>query len=286
MLLLVNTTDKIQVVTDAAATTDVVASYIDSNNSDPPALKGSTSGRQLSAISTATTTDVVAAPAASTLRSVRTMNICNKSASTTVGVTVLYNANGTTYQLHKVNLRAGETLTYDEDLGWFVHEVRTNPKTALLASDFTNSSVTPAEVTGLSLVTGLGTFYFRYMLRYQTAATTTGIRLSANHAGTVSWFTQNLYWVDNSATASTAAADQDAVGAAGQVLGAMAARVKSTAGLGTTISVDTANADMMAILEGICEVTVDGELELWAGSEVAASNAVIKTGSMLVLTKA
>jgi hypothetical protein len=61
-LLLANTTDKLQLVTSQAADVDVVSTYMDSSNADPPVVKGSTSGRQLAtAITTATTTDIVAA---------------------------------------------------------------------------------------------------------------------------------------------------------------------------------------------------------------------------------
>jgi hypothetical protein len=57
MLLLASTTDKIQVITSAAGQVDVHASWVD--------LSGTTitAGRTNTRISTATTTDVVGAPA-------------------------------------------------------------------------------------------------------------------------------------------------------------------------------------------------------------------------------
>jgi len=113
MLLLVATTDKLQLVTSAAVAVDVHASYMDYNGSTV------TPGRQNTAISTATTTDIVGVPGASTQRNIKTLHIRNKSASTPDDVTVLYNQNGTTYELHKVTLRPGECLEYIEGVGFF-----------------------------------------------------------------------------------------------------------------------------------------------------------------------
>jgi hypothetical protein len=67
-------------------------------------------------------------------------------------------------------------------------------------------------------------------------------------------------------------------------VGAFSARAKSTAGWGTTISNDAANADMLIIIEGTMEVTASGNIELWHGSELAAASTV-KAGSNLVITK-
>ena len=64
----------------------------------------------------------------------------------------------------------------------------------------------------------------------------------------------------------------------------MASRAKGTAGRGTTLSVDTINADMMMVIEGLMIVTVAGDLQLYHGSENAVAT-TIKTGSSLVLTK-
>lgn len=284
MLLLTNAgTDKLQLVTDAAVTVDVHASWIDRHTS----TFEQTIGRTNTAITTATTTDIVATPGSSTSRVVKTMHIRNKDATSSVVVTVVYDQNGTDFELHKATLLAGESLEYIEGIGFFLLEAPdvTNPLTvARLSANQSNSTTTPSEVSGLTVATGTGTYAFKYYLITQSAATTTGQRFSVNHDGTVTEFVYLWRWVDTSATASTAAADQDAVGAAGQAVGAMAARAKSTAGAGTTISVDSANADMLIIIEGIAVVTVAGNLELWHGSEVAAASTV-KAGSSLLLTK-
>lgn len=152
MLLLVATTDKIQVVTSVAATVDVHASFMDASNADPPAVKGSTSGRQNTAISTATTTDVVAAPASSTTRNVKTLHIFNKDSANTTDVTVLYNQNGTTFQLWKSTLAPGEALEYVEGLGWFEAQASVAPLNPVMSTaDQTVGASTTAYLTSSGL---------------------------------------------------------------------------------------------------------------------------------------
>jgi hypothetical protein len=112
VLILSATTDKIQVITDAARTVDVHATYVDLSTAG-----AATPGRQNTAISTATTTDIVSAPAASTYRNIKFLTIRNKDAST-VTVTVQYNANGTLTELVKMVLTTGEELHFIEGDGW------------------------------------------------------------------------------------------------------------------------------------------------------------------------
>jgi hypothetical protein len=158
--------------------------------------------------------------------------------------------------------------------------------TKLLAADAANSTITPAKVTGLDkTAVQPGTYSFKYVIRYQTAIATTGIRFDVNFSGTVTSFVWNEWWVDTAATASAATPDQDEIIAASAVPGAFASRAKGTAGRGTTLSVDTANADMLIIIEGLMVVTVAGDLQLYSGSEIASSAATVKAGSALILTQ-
>lgn len=282
MINLVLTTDKLDLISGAAVTLDVHASWVDVTGTPQVATPGKTN----TAITTATTTDIVAAPGASTFRNVKTINVRNKHATLSCDVTIRFNANGTAFELHKVTLRAGEVLEYIEGIGWFVVPVATSPqlRTAKLGSDQSNSTTTLTELTGMSLTTGLGTFTFKYSILYQAAATTTGVRFSVNHTGTVTAFVANETFLGAATLASDAAPDQDVVTAASGLVQGFAARAKATTGWGTTVSVDTANADMLAIIEGLMIVTVDGDIELWHGSEVAAASTV-KAGASLELVR-
>lgn len=113
MLLLTSTSDKIQVVTAAAVSTiDVHCSYVDNNAGTI------TPGRANTIISTATTTDVIAAPGSGVQRNVKGIYITNTSATTSSQVTVLHTDGTNAADLMGVALLPGENLTYREDGSW------------------------------------------------------------------------------------------------------------------------------------------------------------------------
>jgi hypothetical protein len=114
MLLLAATTDKLQLVTDVICDVDTYAAMMDYTTVVAPVAP------QLATIVTATTTDIVAAPATSTTRNVKHLNIRNAHASIAVTVTVLFNRSATVYELFKARLSPGDTLEYQEGVGWFV----------------------------------------------------------------------------------------------------------------------------------------------------------------------
>jgi hypothetical protein len=69
-------------------------------------------------------------------------------------------------------------------------------------------------------------------------------------------------------------------------MGAFSSRAKSTAGHGVLVSADGANADVLAIIEGLITVTVAGDLQLYCGAEASAAGTVsVMPGSVLRLTK-
>jgi hypothetical protein len=114
-MFLTSTSDIIRVVTGSAvANIEVSASWVDLTSS------AATPGRTLTEISTATTTTVVAAPAASTYRNVRHLNIINNNASASCAVTVQHFDGTTSIDIEKVTLKAGESLVICED-GEFRH---------------------------------------------------------------------------------------------------------------------------------------------------------------------
>jgi hypothetical protein len=156
---------------------------------------------------------------------------------------------------------------------------------ASLASDATaNATTTAAKITGLDLVVGPGIYQFQYFIRYVSSVTTTGVKFSVNHTGTLTAFLCNMRYVDAAATASTGAHSQAANASTAHVMGAYSARAKSnTASMGPTLSADS-TGDMFMILEGILVVSVSGNIELYHASETAASTTV-KAGSSLMLVK-
>lgn len=137
--------------------------------------------------------------------------------------------------------------------------------------DTTANSVALTEATNLSQTLAAGTYTFKYHVIYRSNDATDGIRLAVNYTGTNGSFVWWWQFSDTAATASTGAVDQDYVTTAGAVRGGYASRAKSTTTRGLTVSVDTANADTMIIIEGVFVATGAGDLELWAGNETAGA---------------
>lgn len=109
--LLASSTDKLQLASSNAVNLDIHASYTDL------ASGTATPGRQNTAMTAAATTDILAAPGTG-VRTLKGLNIRNKSGTATI-VTVLYDANGTDYELYSDTLNGGEHLTFTEGIGWY-----------------------------------------------------------------------------------------------------------------------------------------------------------------------
>ncbi len=134
MLLLTTTSDEIRVTTDSAATVDVHASFADR------AAGVDTAGSQNTAISSVATTTVVSPPGGSVVRNVRRLRVRNKSAATSVTVTVeLYN--GTAYELEKRVLGPGQGLEFTDQGGFLplpTGGVQTRPHFGVVAGAMGN----------------------------------------------------------------------------------------------------------------------------------------------------
>lgn len=141
MIILSSTSDKLQVVTSAAVTVDSHASWMDYNGSTV------TPGRTNSAITTATTTDVVASPGASTQRNVKSLHLRNKHASSSTGIIVKHTDGTTAVELLSCTLFAGECLEYVEGQGFRIYDANGQPKIGGLAVD---PSVNQFRLTGVS----------------------------------------------------------------------------------------------------------------------------------------
>jgi hypothetical protein len=117
VLLLTSTSDKVQVVTGQAADIEVHASWMDNNAGTI------TPGRTNTAsITSATTTDVVAAPASSVQRNVKHLNITNNHASQSCVVSVVHTDGTNAEELMEVTLLAGENLVLDAMGRWAHHD--------------------------------------------------------------------------------------------------------------------------------------------------------------------
>lgn len=113
MLLLTSTSDIVRVVTGAAASVVVHASYVDNN------AGAITPGRtNTAAITSATTTTVVGSPGASVQRNLKLLSINNNHATASTQVTVQHYDGTTSEDLISVTLLPGEHLGFDENGAW------------------------------------------------------------------------------------------------------------------------------------------------------------------------
>ena len=115
MINLASTSDAISVVTSAAGAVQVHASFVDLNGTT------ATPGRiNTPSIATATTTAIVPAPAASTVRGVNNLSIVNASATITNTVTVNHTDGTNNLQLITMVLAPYQALRYIDGSGWSV----------------------------------------------------------------------------------------------------------------------------------------------------------------------
>lgn len=112
MLLLTSTGDLVRVVTSAAGDIQVHASYVDVNGTTI------TPQRTNTLITTATTTTIVASPAASTQRNVKGLYITNNSSSVSQNIAVTHTDGTNVVELIQFILLPGENLGYREDGSW------------------------------------------------------------------------------------------------------------------------------------------------------------------------
>lgn len=277
MLLLASTSDLLRVVTSAAITVDVHASWVDSDGSSR------TPGRTNTLISTATTTTVVASPASATVRTVKTLTIRNRHGSTACDVTVLHSDGTNVPELVKATLNAGDALHYDEHQGFTVRDLFGRVKerddnllasaspdftTVVLGSDQTNNNGTAntiADVTGLSFsVTAGSTYWFRFLVMYTAAATTTGSRWSVNGPASP---TLLIFRSEYSLSATTQTLNEGL-----SAYDTPAASSASSAATGSNV----------AKVEGFITPSASGTVILRFASEVSASAIVAKAGSLLL----
>ena len=172
-------TDKLQIITYNAKTIDVHATHIDYSAASPPVVSAPT--RTNSAIASATTTDIVAKPAAGT-RILKTLHVRNKDTAFNI-VTVQFNANGTITELYKTFMFPGGAFQYKDGYGF---EYLTQPDGKHVLAYATPVDVdTAADNTTLTNITNINfpyeanaTYYLKYYGIHQSAAATTGIGLA------------------------------------------------------------------------------------------------------------
>lgn len=272
MIVLGSTSDVLRVVTGQSVTTDVNASWIDLATTATPGVTDTL-------ITNAATTDVVAAPAASTVRVVHEMTIRNRHASSTVDITVTHYNGSNTSEKIKCTLNAGDSLCYETGAGWRVIDssgrikmredtllpaASTTISTTAISSDVTNnngSANTIADVTGLSFaVVANNIYWFRFSIPYTAAATTTGSRWCVNGPSLTALIMRSEY-----SLTTTSRTQNEGVSA-----------YDSPAACNATSAATGSN---VAVIEGIIKCSANGTVIARFASEVSSSAIVAKAGA-------
>ena len=158
-------------------------------------------------------------------------------------------------------------------------------KTAFLSSDYTNATTTGTSVTGLAF-TGLvaGTYRVQWTLFVASDTTTTSFKFGVNYTGTVTRMMNMAQFPSAGVTAATGTMIDVANAVTGQVLAYANSTTETTTApnLGPWVGVTTINVFHRIMVESLVVVSDSGDLELWAGAEVATT-ITIKAGSMGVL---
>jgi hypothetical protein len=185
MLLLTSTSDAITLVTLAAAAIDVHASWVDN-------LSGAiTPGRTNTAtISTITTTTIVASPAPSTQRNIKSLVIRNRHASVACDVTVKHTDGTNNLEIIRTTLQVGEELVYLDDSGGFVQLLAGGAVKA--GFDPANVAITGGTIAGTLITTKAGTTAAAGLSLTSGTNKTTPVGGEIEYDGVVSYFTPVL----------------------------------------------------------------------------------------------
>lgn len=178
-------------------------------------------------------------------------------------------------------LTVTQLVTYLQTLGM--------PRVLKLGSQHSIASGTGTKVTGLDMTLEAGTYNYKYTLLIQQATSTSdapqfGINFST---GTAAVKAHGLrFWDATTAiSAETHIMDNIGIKTAGFVSGMVSNAYTTTSpDMGTTVGVAATGVNIMAIIEGIIVVTVQGNLELWRSSE-GANASTTEVGSSLVVIR-
>jgi hypothetical protein len=178
--------DILRITTTSAATLSVYAAYTDHGR------ERSARGRTSTAISSATTTTVLAGPGAPAQREVGMLAVANTHASTSNTVTIEHYDGATATRVWAGALAAGESVVYVAGAGWEVRNTAGVPKAAPAVGPGSPSVLmSPAFATGnltsVRSLTATNT-YAVYVGRAPRALTSASVRYRVTTAAvTVTW---------------------------------------------------------------------------------------------------
>ena len=154
----------------------------------------------------------------------------------------------------------------------------------VLTSNATANSTTSIATVMTTSSLPAGTYFYRYDVIAQSNTLTTSLKFSVDGTGTVTKHLTRLFFPSAGVTAATGAVDQEAAAiTTGSIWAWQGTRADATV-LGPQTDVDTINADIHYVIEGILVTSTSGSLVLGHASEAATSTQVM-AGTMLQLMR-
>ena len=277
MIILTNTTDKVQVKLGGAVTTNELKCYAAYRDTTTTSIEPK---RNVSNTNGTTAVDLIAAPASSTQRVVDYISVYNAD-TVSATVTIQFNDNGTLYNLCVVVLGVGEKVEYQEGKGFKVlsttgSERISNNSPCLLENshltyvfttgDTNTTSTAYSDITDLSFSVDAGQMYwFRFVIPYTTTNVSFGAKFAVNGPASPTFLS---YQVINA----------DGTGA-----------IRLNRGLSTYDAAVSSNngttAGNIAIIEGVIIPSSNGTLIGRFGNEAASQSNTVKAGAMVKYIK-
>ena len=270
-------TDILQVVLSAPVTTNQLSCFYSFSITN-----GSTFTPDKTGIATNNTTPVTlcGAPASGYSILGDHLSVFNTDTANAT-VTIKMNLNGTDIILQKVTLGPGEKTEYNNGKGWQtftsagalksslnqgLNATSSTLSAAVLANDVINNNAvanTIQDITGLSFPVVAGNkYYFKFLIQYTSAATTTGSRFSINGPSVSALRYRSEY----SLTATTQTLNEGLT-----AYDLPAASNATSAATGSNI----------ALIEGFIEPSANGTVIARFASEVLSSAITAKAGSIV-----
>src|SRR3990167_906474 len=161
------------------------------------------------------------------------------------------------------------------------------PTVISLGSAYTNATTTGTEVPLSFTLPAAGTYRAEWLLFMASAATTTSPKFGVNYTGTATRMMAHARVPSAGVSAATGQLEDAVNATTGQVYAYAATTTETTTApnLGPWTGVVAANVNCYIIVDVLIVVSDTGDLELWAGSEVATSTITLAAGSSGILTR-
>jgi hypothetical protein len=227
----------------------------------------------------ATAVELVPPPSASNYRVIDFISVLNTDTANQ-NVTIYQHDGTTNFDIIKVTLSPNERVEYSEGNGFGVFNsagslktltqatqnvVSTGWSTTVLGADVTNSTVTMADITGLSfpVVSGVR-YWFEFMIWYTSTGTATGSVFTINGPTTTA-----LHYRSEYSLTSTTKTNNEQINA------------YNTPGTANATSAYAAPAANVALISGFVQPSNDGNVIGRFASETGGQAIVAKQGSIV-----